>query len=146
VSPIERLRRLGSGARQLRRLAPSERRLFLAAWGDLVAARLRVGVGRIDWVEVTVEKALASPSKDPDRLVALFDVARDTLPFGVSCLPKSLALRRFLGRHGVSSRLRLGVRKIDGEWNGHAWVEREGTLVGDRPELVRQFVPFHETA
>jgi hypothetical protein len=146
VSPTERLRRLGSGLRELRRLPSSEKALFLTAWWDLAATRLRVRVGRIDWTEVTVESTAAFPSAVPERLVALFDAARDTLPFGVSCLPKSLALRRFLARRGIGTRLRLGARKISRDWSGHVWVEREGRLVGDRLELVRQFVPFRETA
>jgi hypothetical protein len=146
VTPTERLRRVGSGFRELRRLPSSERILFLQAWRDLAASRLRVGVGHVDWTEVMTARPEASPTTSPDRLVGLFVAACQSLPFGVSCLPKSLALQRFLSRQGVAARLRLGARKIGGEWSGHVWVEREGRLVGDRLELVRQFVPFHETA
>lgn len=81
-----------------------------------------------------------------DRLVALFTQAAATSAHGAACLPRSLALRRFLGRYGIESRLRLGMRKTDEGWTGHAWVEHAGQVVGDREEFVRQFVPFHETA
>jgi hypothetical protein len=148
VSPRERLRRFRAGLTHLKRLSGPDRSLFLQAWQCLVASRIRVGVGGIDWTEVVLEtpKPLASATPAIDPLLAVFDAARDTLPFGATCLPRSLALRNFLEQQGIATRLRLGARKVGEEWNGHVWVERRGQLVGDRPELVSAFVPFRETA
>jgi hypothetical protein len=147
VSLTERLRRLGAGFRRLSRLPSSDRGLFLQAWQALLVSRVQVRLGRIDWTEAVVEKPAARATQAPiEHLLAVFEQARETCPVGACCLPRSLALRLFLERQGVGTRLRLGARKISREWSGHVWVEREGRLVGDRPELVRQFVPFHETA
>ncbi len=40
----------------------------------------------------------------------------------VSCLPESLAVWWLLGRQGIASNLRIGVRKVDQRLDGHAWV------------------------
>lgn len=142
----ERLRRLGRGGRELRRMSPADRRLFLRAWQALLVARLQVRLRRVDWTDVMTEgSAPDHGSERVEHLVAVFDRARATCPVATSCLPGSLALRRFLGHYGVSARLRLGMRKTGTEWFGHAWVERQGHMLGDRPELVRRFAPFHET-
>ena len=62
-----------------------------------------------------------------------------------SCLPRSTALRRLLRWHGHPAELRLGVRRENGRTLGHAWVEVEGTVVGDRPDFVRSFVVLRTT-
>jgi Transglutaminase-like superfamily len=144
----ERLRRLRDGWRETRGLSSADRRLFLRAWHALLVSRLEVRRRREDWTDLVSEgsEALSPPEEHVDHLVAVFERARATCPVATSCLPASLALRRFLKRHGVAARLRLGARKIGSEWSGHAWVERGGRMLGDRPELVRHFVPFHETA
>jgi hypothetical protein len=146
VTTADRLRRLHSGLRQVRRLPSSDRTLFLQAWRSLVASRIHVRWGRVDWAEAVVEQPNGPATREIDHLVALFDAARDTLPVGATCLPRSLALRRFLALHGVGTRLRIGARRVGRDWSGHVWVEREGRIVGDRPELVGAFVPFRETA
>jgi hypothetical protein len=145
VSPGERLQRFRAGLTHLKQLPGSDRSLFLEAWQCLVASRIRMAIGAIDWTEVVVEKPLGAAS-EIEPLVALFEAATETLPFGATCLPRSLALRNFLEHQGIATRLRLGARKVGEDWNGHVWVERDGRLVGDRPELVRAFVPFRETA
>jgi hypothetical protein len=143
---VERLRRLRRGFQHVGRLPSSDRMLLLQAWRSLFASRIRVRWGRVDWAEAVLESPHGPPAPDVARLVALFDAARDTLPVGATCLPRALALRRFLAQNGVGTRLRLGARKVGREWSGHVWVERKGRIVGDRPELVRAFVPFRETA
>jgi Transglutaminase-like superfamily len=143
----ERMRRLGHAGRALRGLSRADRRLFLGAWHAVLVARIQVSLRRVDWTDALTEGSAPDRSTPSvDLLVAVFGRARATCPLATSCLPASLALRRFLGHHGIPARLRLGVRKIGPEWSGHAWVERQGRMLGDRPELVRQFVPFHETA
>jgi hypothetical protein len=59
-----------------------------------------------------------------------------------TCLEKSLALWRLLKRHGIASELRIGARKIDGKFEAHAWVERQGIAVNDPDDLHRHYAPF----
>src|SRR2546426_8573364 len=59
-----------------------------------------------------------------------------------SCLAKSLTLWWLLGRQGISSRLRIGIRKENGKLRAHAWVEREGTALDEPEELHRHYAAF----
>jgi hypothetical protein len=62
-----------------------------------------------------------------------------------TCLEKSLALWRLLERRGIASELRIGARKIDGKFEAHAWVERQGIAVDDPDHLHRHYAPFDGT-
>src|SRR5438552_18993690 len=59
-----------------------------------------------------------------------------------SCLAKSLTLWWLLGRQGITSRLRIGIRKENGKLRAHAWVEREGTALDEPEELHRHYAAF----
>jgi hypothetical protein len=62
-----------------------------------------------------------------------------------TCLEKSLVLWRLLKRHGIASELRIGARKIDGKFEAHAWVERQGIAVDHPDDLHRHYSPFDST-
>lgn len=55
--------------------------------------------------------------------------ARRTLG-GATCLEQSLALWWLLGRRGIASELRVGVRKDGEKFEAHAWVECCGVALG----------------
>jgi hypothetical protein len=59
-----------------------------------------------------------------------------------TCLHRSLALWWLLRRRGVGARLRLGARRSDGVFDGHAWVELEGTVLNDREGVTDEYVPL----
>ncbi len=46
-----------------------------------------------------------------------------------SCLRQALALRYFLGRYGIESELRVGVRGGQRDFAAHAWVEKNGVVL-----------------
>ena len=48
-----------------------------------------------------------------------------------TCLKKSLVLWCLLRRQGITSELRIGVQRDEGEFTAHGWVEYQGLLVGD---------------
>jgi hypothetical protein len=62
-----------------------------------------------------------------------------------TCLEKSLALWRLLERYGIASELRIGARKIDGKFEAHAWVERQGIPVDEPEDVHRHYAPFDGT-
>jgi hypothetical protein len=43
-----------------------------------------------------------------------------------TCLTQALALNHLLARHGHASTVQIGVRKHDGRFAAHAWVECSG--------------------
>ncbi len=55
-----------------------------------------------------------------------------------SCLAKSLTLWWLLGRQGISSHLRIGIRKE----NEHAWVERDGIALNELDEPHHHYAAF----
>lgn len=62
--------------------------------------------------------------------------------FRPTCLQRSLTLWWLLRRQGVASELRLGVRLEEGRFEAHAWVERQGLVLNDRPDIAQVFAPF----
>ena len=61
---------------------------------------------------------------------------------GTRCLPRSLVLWALLRRQGFSPALRFGARNTDGRFEAHAWVEYQGQVVNDRPDVGQRFAPF----
>jgi Transglutaminase-like superfamily len=59
-----------------------------------------------------------------------------------SCLAKSLTLWWLLGRQGISSHLRIGIRKEHGKFEAHAWVEREGVALNEPEEPHQHYAAF----
>lgn len=58
------------------------------------------------------------------------------------CLHQSLALHSWLKGDGIPSRLYVGVRKVDGEMQAHAWVTVGDKVLIDEPRLVSTFTPL----
>ena len=54
-------------------------------------------------------------------------------PLRYTCLEESLCLWHLLRKQGISSQLRIGVRKTEGKFEAHAWVEYGGEAV-NQPE------------
>ena len=61
---------------------------------------------------------------------------------GNTCLHRSMALWWLLGRRGVDSSLRFGVRKDGDHLNAHAWVEHQGIVVNDQPTVGKDYMPL----
>jgi hypothetical protein len=59
-----------------------------------------------------------------------------------TCLEESLALWWLLGRQGISSALRIGVRKSDGRFEAHAWVESEGVALNEPEAMHEHYATF----
>ena len=61
-----------------------------------------------------------------------------------TCLTRSLLLRWLLCRYGTTSDLRIGVRFEGNELAAHAWVEKDGIPLNDRPEVVARYAAFDQ--
>lgn len=59
-----------------------------------------------------------------------------------TCLEESLALWWLLGRRGIVTELRIGVRKHDEKFEAHAWVERAGTALNEPESLHEHYAAF----
>lgn len=133
-------------------------------------ARKLLALSFRDWVELTqAQRALlaargmvrnrpigslatptvGNPPADPARLpearrlaLAVVRAAR----FGVfrpQCLVRSVALSQMLADRRIPGALvRVGVRRKNGEFLAHAWVELAGETLGDADDHVGSFVPM----
>jgi hypothetical protein len=62
------------------------------------------------------------------------------------CLPAALTLEALLRRRGLAGELRLGVRKHEGRFEAHAWVEHEGAALMEPARSHSRFVAFEGPA
>jgi len=115
------------------------RAMFLLS---LVAISLRLIGFRNTYHRLYIEQTGAD-SDVPDFISEAVDVAsRNMFVFHPTCLPRSLVLWHMLRRHGSSAELHLGVRRNHGEFIAHAWVEANGRVVNDAPDISEQFTPL----
>lgn len=82
------------------------------------------------------------------RLARLVDGAARLGPANANCLERSLVLWWLLRRRGLSSELRIGVRRRPGSPSGagtldfHAWIEHDGAVVNDASDVRARFATF----
>jgi hypothetical protein len=130
---------------QLGALAPWEWRLLA------VLAFLLPAVGAALWlIGFNRTRALLDRSSEPARkpgtgsgspephdtarrIARLVAIAASRGAYRANCLRQSLALRWLLKRRGIDTELRIGVRKEGNALRAHAWVEHEGSPVGQGP-------------
>jgi hypothetical protein len=128
------------------RLKRDERWLYLSAWWTLFACRLRLRFPDLLRGRRLVRSALLSrgagrcPPQSTRKLVELFRRARADQILACPCLPRSVALVRFLESNGVPAELALGLRREQAGLAGHAWVMQDGQPVNDSPSFVGRFV------
>jgi hypothetical protein len=147
---LERCRRLGALGGLLARVPREERPILLQAVGRLSVAWLRLRFPRLlrgyalasrEWAAGCVPESRVDLER-VQRLAALFARVHTTLPFGVPCLPRSLALRSFLGAHGVEGVLRLGMRAEADGLRGHAWIDCGGIVPNEAGDPRETYCVF----
>ena len=57
----------------------------------------------------------------------------------ITCLVRTLALRRMLGRRGIPAQIRIGVNTTASVLKAHAWLEVAGTMIGEPEEIEEKF-------
>jgi hypothetical protein len=132
---------------KFRRLSPWERKVFLRALLllPLSAVGLRaLGLRRIQAVLARASRAAASADAHSraEQVVRLVAAAARHGPYRASCLPMSLTLQRLLREAGIPSELRLGVRKVAGRLEAHAWLEHNGEPLTETAEVNERFAAF----
>jgi Transglutaminase-like superfamily len=94
--------------------------------------------------EVRDRKASAARSFDEQRAVELVGIFRRLRPHTFAardrCLFHSLALIKFMSRHGVFPTWVIGVRAKP--WGAHSWVQQDKLLLDANPEQVCEYTPI----
>jgi hypothetical protein len=57
------------------------------------------------------------------------------------CLSRSFLLYWLMGSGGKPVDIVVGIQRRDDLLFSHAWVERDGIILGDRPESLEEFIP-----
>lgn len=139
---------------KLRRFSALDRaaqRLFLRAFVMLPSVALRLKLRGFQNAQTALQRTLspsvAEPSPDLAKtraaLTAHMVNAADRHGFvHPSCLAKSLTLWWLLGRQGIPSHLRIGIRKHDDKFEAHAWVERDGAALNEPDEHHHHYAAF----
>jgi hypothetical protein len=138
LQPLRKL--FGLGARDWRDLARAQWALARAQW------RLRrAPIGQLAIREVIrPDQVRGDPSRALELALATERVAEHGFlrPF---CLVRAIALRDLLLADGIEgASIRVGVRRRNGVFEAHAWVRWGDAVLGDRPELVAQFMEVED--
>ncbi len=139
-------------ADRLRRLSPAERTYLAQATVLMpaIAASLRLRGFRptYRWLEARTPDPSEASRGETKRAVILSEtsemveiVARKHPVFRATCLPQSMMLWHLLQRQGVAADLCIGVNRADGEFKAHAWVEHDGTVINDAPDVAERYLP-----
>lgn len=75
------------------------------------------------------------------RLHRLVDLAARHHLYRMTCLRRALVLQRLLRQRGADAQLRIGVRKVDGALQAHAWVEYDGHIIGQPEKVTEEYTP-----
>jgi transglutaminase superfamily protein len=70
------------------------------------------------------------------RAAQRYSIARYT------CLEESLTLWHLLQEQGIAARMRIGVRKENGKFEAHAWVECGGEALNQDEAMHRHYAAF----
>jgi hypothetical protein len=139
-----------------RRLSHSERWLLfqavfllpLTAWGVrlLGLTRWQALLARLAPVgEAPVGCSPADRVGQARGISRLVEAAARHGPCRAPCLPRSLVLWWVLRRQGIRGDLRVGVRRVEGQLEAHAWVEYLGLALNDRDDVRQRFAAFDRT-
>ncbi len=94
------------------------------------------------------ERRLVRSHDRPEQVIRQARIAQRavqaTFGIGGTCLTRSLTLWGLLKRRGVPVELQVGIRKLDGKIEGHAWIEYQGAPINDNPELISTYHAYRE--
>lgn len=144
---------LGGRWRRYRALSRPERKLFRVAWWALLRASLALRFAERRTLARAMDHGTSAapsdapaaslvPAADLQKVAQAVASAAANHLWPMTCLPRSIALRRLLRARGIPARLEIGVRKESGSLAAHAWVEVDGDPVGEPEAIEERFLPL----
>jgi hypothetical protein len=139
---------------RLRRFSALERpaqKLFLRALVLLPVVTLSLRWRGFRDTQAALQRFLPNPNQEPDTTLVSKAAALTAHMVNAadrhglvhpSCLAKSMALWWLLGRQGIPSHLRIGIRKEKEEFEAHAWVERDGNALNEPDDHHHHYSAF----
>lgn len=104
----------------------------------LLRIELTLGVGGMPALDRLARSYRMRPARPgsrpgPGRLCRAMEIACALYPRHVLCLQRAASLLLLLRRHGWNASLVLGAQPVP--FRSHAWIELNGTVVGDKPYM-----------
>jgi hypothetical protein len=135
--------------RTARTLSAADWQLFAQAWWLLLVIDLGLRALPFKTVQARLAEYAAPPSApaaDPPGIIqqsvtAVERAARNHF-YQMTCLRRALTLQVLLARRGVAAELRIGVKKIDGALQAHAWLEFRGEPINEAEAIEKHFAPL----
>jgi len=75
---------------------------------------------------------------DADRICKAVSIACIWYPKQVFCLQRSATATKLLRRHGIPAQMVIGAKRMP--LRAHAWVELEGRVINDKPEVQADYL------
>lgn len=67
-------------------------------------------------------------------------------PIRMTCLVRSLALKKMLSKRNIHAHIKIGAQKIQNTMYAHAWVEVIGRPIGEADDVAQKFSVFESVA
>jgi len=134
--------KLGRKLRRFARLTGAERVTLAQAWLALLFFDLALRLLPFPTVQRWARTTSGRPRTDLEterKTILLLDIAARHHVLSMTCLRRALALQWLLGRQGVGTELRIGVRPQGSSIAAHAWLEREGRPLGQPPGIAEEY-------
>ncbi|MBI3088629.1 MAG: lasso peptide biosynthesis B2 protein [Candidatus Omnitrophica bacterium] len=106
---------------------------------------VEIGLRLLPFRRVTRIMLRALPRRTPPPQARLDEVTRlasavfRRAPVTLTCLKQTLILGALLARRGVPVNLKIGVAKTADTLQAHAWLEQDGLIVADQPDVAQRF-------
>ncbi len=95
-------------------------------------------------IERTLRDGSPRQGLDARTIARLVSIAARHGPVRARCLAASIALKSLLRRYGMQGNLRLGVRKHDGRFEAHAWIEQDGAALMEPAGVHGRYMVFED--
>jgi len=132
-----------------RALDPGSRRIFWRAVILLPMVRASLRLRGYKQTYTSLQKKLdpdvglkSGSGKEVQKTSRMVRAAFRYSPAKFTCLEQSLTLWYLLRKQGIATQLRIGVRKMDGNFEAHAWVEHEGVALEQPGEIHQHYAAF----
>ncbi|HET7145383.1 MAG TPA: lasso peptide biosynthesis B2 protein [Anaerolineales bacterium] len=143
----------------LKQLTDKAIRLTLLDWLALLEAWWLLLFFRLGLLWMSYERLIisthAKSETNPDlanaliiaqKVQRLVGLASRLHPIHMTCLVKSLTLKKMLSKRNIHAHIKIGAQKIGNTMYAHAWVEAEGKPIGEADDVAQKFSVFESVA
>jgi len=139
--------------RRFRRLPPLQRKLVFRAMAFLPLTEFGLRVmGFRRWKRLVEHfsppvprRQIPEPATQLEMAERITRAARSAERHGPgtpNCLERSLTLWWLLRREAIEGELHIGARKSESRFEAHAWVELDGVVLNDSPNVHKHYERF----